>query len=570
MDPSPRVERRKLLAALGAGLLVAMAALTWAALAPRDSRTRPVREYEVQSRPAGPDRAQPAALLAERLESALRAPKADLPKAGGRSPLAGKDSTRQTIEILVRTEEDAVPMAHCEVLYIDAGGEAEFEMSQLIKRRGLDMGEIRRVGNHALTDDAGRVRLPCTGSRIYAMALSETRAGLESFDTDPATQGRVIDCSPICFVRAQVVDVHGRPQRGIPVCVTRKHAGLFEVDSTGTTRGADAIAELGPIENDENEVLVLRIAGVLCAGAEVEVEPKSLPRQPIRLVLPAHGSLEVRLVEADGTRFAGEAEVELGACDGADDSVPARSERVTIRSGSALFENVGLGLELQAAVSIPGHDLTYAVRGPGPRSEGEKALLELRLGSSSLTLTGRALDVEHRPMRFRELRLVGAIERPQGALQFSRQAGSDAVGNFAVQFDNCELERGMATLLIVHESEPHALGAVKSLAVQRGSNELGAWILAPAELLASGRVVDSFGAFSPGAHIELVNPERALGIGWAEPAQSDEQARFELRGWSSETTLSILAGARGAKQREPIAVAKGSTDVLLSRPGPKN
>ncbi len=570
MGPSPGLQRRRLLASLGAGLLVAVAALIWAAFAPRDSRAQPVHEFEVPDTSSGRGGASHAAPLAAKFESALRAAMSELPQVSVRSPLASEDSAHQTIEILVRTEADAVPMPHCEVLYIDAGGDAEHEVSQIIKRRGLGMGEIRRVGNRALTDDEGRVRLPCPGSGIYAMALSETRAGMEVFNTDPATQERVIECNPVFILRAQVVDVQGRPQRGIQVCVTRKNAGLFNIDSTGTTRGVDGIAELGPIESDENEVLVLGIAGVLPASATLEIEPESLPRQPIRLVLPAHGSLELRVVQADGSRFAGEAEVELGPGDGVDDIVPARSELVSIRSGSALFANIGLRLELKAAVSIPGHELTYEVRGPGPRSDGDKTLLELRLGSSSLTLVGRALDAKQRPLRYCELRLVGAIERPEGALQLHRQTSSDAVGNFAVQFDNCELERGLATLLIVHESEPHALGALKSIAVQRGSNEIGVWILEPAELLACGSVIDSSGASSPGAHVELVNPERALGIGWAEPAQSDEQGRFELRGFSSDTTLSILAKTSGAKQREPVAIAKGSTGVLLPRPGPKN
>ncbi len=571
MGRSPSAERRRLLASLGAGLLLAIGALTWTASTPRNSPMPFGRECALSGTTPTPGESQPAVPLTLTLESALPATRAELPETDGRKPPVDETLAHPWIEILVRAEEDAAPMPDCEVLYIDAGGPDEYELAGILSRRGLDMGEIRRVSSHARTDEKGRVHLPYRAERIYAMALSETRAGMRSFETAAAGDERVIECSPVHFLRAQVVDGQGRPQRGVPVCVTRRSAGLSNIDAISTTRGADAIAEFGPIEADETELLLLRLAGAFDGVAPVEVDPKSWPQQPIRLVLPAHGSLEVRIVGANGRNFAGDAEVELAPYGGTDPSAPAPTELVGIRSGAALFQPVGLGLELEARVSVPGRDLPIVVRGPGPRVAGEKAVLEARLGDSSLTLVARLLDSELRPLRFREIHFLGAVVSSGSALKIYQQVLSDGVGNVALNLEAIDSQQSRATLLIVREDGPHSLGTLNTVVIRRGNNELGPLLLEPARLLAAGRVVDARGVAMPmGVDVELFIRDPRREIGWSAPAKTDEEGRFELRGWSSETTISLLTGSPGPTQTEPLAVAKGSTDLVIVGPALKD
>ncbi len=494
----------------------------------------------------------------------------------GRREILGhtNGSGSESIEVLVRVGEDGTPIPRCEVLYCDADSEARVEIEFLLEPGGLDLEVIRRVASRTFTDDRGIARLSCGTDDVYALAVSDAYTGDASFSVQAGEQTpRVIDCVAATFHWIEVVDPRGRPQAGIPVVVVRKERGWldFEMPMVSTTSGAQGIAKVGPFAmkdgGTKNNTFVAHIAGHFDSGASVEFELGAPPEAPIRIVLPDHGSVEVRIVHADGSAFSGAGGVELHRIDEDSDVELGSPKLLMPHSSVAVFPHVGLGMALEATLEIPGCKAKHSVRGAGPVSFGEQAVLQLVIPDDVLTLVMRALDQEQRPVRFRELHFIGAVELDGTTLQYERDATSDGLGNVSISLEMFPFVRGLSTVLLLSKRESGSLGRIESVTLGPGSNDLGTWTLGPAKLLANGRVVEAGGAdAAPDASVELVNPERLLGIGWAEPSRSGEGGAFTLRGWSSEETISILAGFPGARRREPILVKRGATDVVLPKP----
>jgi hypothetical protein len=491
----------------------------------------------------------------------------DVEPQAGRRELRREGNARIGVEVLVRRRQSLAPIPGAELVILD-GEQSNSIFQRIVMRTGFDWTELRRAGRRAFADDHGRARLDCEPGPLILLALSSTDSGEDRYEIEPGTAEELtLDCDPMCFVRAQVFDSSGAAAGGVPVRLVQKDSRSTERCFSARTRAADGIAELGPIV--QKSVWKLRVLGAFPALASVEVDTHAPPLAPIRLELPACGSLEVRLNYPGGARYAGDADIQLEPVDETIVFADRLRAWAAAGSASALFDHVGLGLDLRARVSIPGLSGSFATLGPGPKTEGERAVLALELEPAYTSFFGRLVDPEQTVIQG-EIECIGAIQEGRGCTQFTQVVCIYDGGNFSLTLETRVVERASCTLLLHSRSERRPLGAVHSIVLTPGSHSLGTWVLEEPSLLASGRVVDSMGVLAPGMNVELVESDLPLGIGWALPSRSDDDGRFDLRGWSSESNLSILAGVRGAAVRQPILVARGATDVMLPLARPKS
>ncbi|HTF90083.1 MAG TPA: hypothetical protein VK843_16835 [Planctomycetota bacterium] len=560
MQTPQRTRRSWLLALIVGAMLVALACALWIGLHGRtpNSGVEVARDPSTSESVPSREDVSPSPIPAPK--DPPTQPGLAEPVRVGRQEIERDHGEQVAVEILVLRKTEQSPITGCEVLYFE-GADFETSLVQRMFGRGFNLAEMRLVGRRAITDDSGRVRILVEAGRLVTMAITPQESGGEDFDVVPGqNESRTIHCEPAVFVRAQVIDSSGKPRSGVDLSINRKVQRVLDFGFSATTSGREGIAELGPLKANDGEYVV-SLTGAFPESLRVVVDLSSLPKEPIQLVLPAQGSIEVRVLNPDGSRFEGEAEVSL---ESAQDRVALEnnpSESISIGSGVAVFKCVGLGLSLNARVTIPWLEPDLEVRGQGPQVGGTRVVLEARLAVTHATLTGRA-ESEQGPLKFHELECVGAVQGTWGSRQFQLNVITDESGKFALTLKDELPGDGEGTLLVRDIDEKRPLGAVRSIEVKRAGNPLGLWLLQEPRLLASGRVVDENGQPVPRA-VELVDPARALGIGRALLCDSDDLGAFELRGWSNELTINILAGSRGAAVRQPITVAQGATDVVL-------
>jgi len=558
--------RDRVLALLAGVLLFALGLAAWRFLvvpasesaapdAPLSHADAPAAAWGSDARPAkGRDEAAPEAAT----EPSLVPP--------GDAPPRVSESRGELVQVavLVRHEGNQEPVADCEFFYFENSAEREHQLDYFALRRGLDALELGRLGRRARTDAEGHATLACEPGKLVGVAVApgfwgygQVRVARPAGEKLPATL--IVECVPAAYLRVQVVDAASTPQHGVVVRMEREDPAYFEFAMcSATTRGPDGIAELGPLEGPP-ATWKLFIDGAFPESEVVELDLRSPPAEPVRLVLPGHGQVEVRLAYPGGVPFAGGAGVDLGPLGGR-----SAHEGVDIGAGRVRFERVGLGLTLRAHVYVPGlWELNRDVEFAGPRNAGETVVCEVELDPAQPCLVGRAVDPDGRPLRFHDLELKLAFEGPVLHPELELTTSTDTAGRFAVSLAARTVSKVHTMLFVRDRSEERPLAAWRELDLGPRTNDVGTWKLLAPELLAGGTTVGLGGAAVGSRSVELVTPERRLGLGFALSCTSDEQGRFELLGWCTEPTVKILAGVRGARLRDPITVAKGRTDVPL-------
>ncbi|HUR26924.1 MAG TPA: hypothetical protein VM509_01950, partial [Planctomycetota bacterium] len=462
--------------------------------------------------------------------------------------------------LLVRREDDLSPIAQCEILYFTGSEEARYKGA--FRHDGFDLEVLRREGRHAVTGTDGRVRLACESGDVVVLAVSPTHFGGDRFDfTAEDKQLSTLDCKRISFVRVQVLDGAEHACAGVRV-VARRGESDFEFPLSVVTRAPDGAGNLGPLWVEDGSATVA-IDGLFQEAVETKFELSAPPVEPIRLTLPAHGSVEVRLRYPDGKPYAGTAIVLLETSRETLRSSGNGQRHVAIGEGRATFAHVGLGLELRAKVRLGEREAEVEAVGAGPRSEKENAVIDVKLDPAHLVVTGRLVDGAGVALRNHQFELHGDVRGTGSARSVVAAIESDDVGRFAFTRENFVEPGERAVFVLFDTSEERPIGCIGELDAVPGTNSVGTLTMQPPELLARGTVIDEGGASAEARNVELVQSDRPFGVGWAIPTRSARGGAFELRGWSNEETLTILAGNRGARVRQPITVVRGATDVVL-------
>lgn len=390
---------RKLVAVALVGAFVAIAWFAW--------REKPVPEIASEREVVVPEHAE--------LETRVELSRDTTPVVRPNEPARVETKDDETpitaapadgLEVIVVDGRSGVPVAGARVRGL---GLLE-PMSGPDERKEVPIGlldfEIELAGGAVYeTDATGRTRIPKNGVPGSYAASSSGMWGMAYF-SDSEQPPHVIDMVPERGARVLVVDAHGKPAPNVPVAIACDGARFDDlVESLSDEQGFVDVRHWRSAQQKCLDAADTCVRPLLLAQWDaiprLHVDTTRNAPDPQRLVLPPLGSVEVRVRTTDGTPLLARDLVLTRAEDKGFADHPAKDaetfEPATNEVGRALFTRVGLGCELRASSESVGAGFTVCL-GPGPRAEGEVAVLELVVGRPYSLLTGRLVGSDGRAL----------------------------------------------------------------------------------------------------------------------------------------------------------------------------
>lgn len=496
------------------------------------------------------------------------------------------------------------PVAGAEVLWIarephDSPGEWE---------RRSDLGRLealmRAEGGHTLTDEHGNASIRVEGRCEFAASVESAwgQAGMPVWNPVTERDEVSIVVYPDAALAVRVVDPRGRPRAGVPVAL-RRSSGTFRSDElvaiTDTLGEASLLharafieREIARYQGSKVQPPVWSAALGLCLAGALEhpIETSAWPSEAIVLTLPETGALEVEVVDSRGQRVQLEQPVALCPAQelpgpGAPwatklaNSVPVGVETTTQRDGLAVFDDVGLGLDVGVLARRNGASATRRFDFRGPTDPGETRCVRLVMDAEHPTLVGKlqhpsgeafaneSFDVElHVAPSPDRRRYVNVLP--------SEFLGGDvgvlitgANGEFVLDLDTRDPEDAGDRLLVFthHRNAPDSASVrLDVTALMRpGIHDLGAVSVPSAPVLATGRVVDDAGQPVAGARLVLMRARNEHRY-WT---SSRADGRFELRGATpyDEFELDVDMEHHGNGWMPGVVPGTTGLEILLPR-----
>jgi hypothetical protein len=565
--------------ALAALLLTALGALLTLLFTRRDSDRQPPdlprawREFEDRDeRESTADAPQRVEFVDQGL--APRFEHASVRVATEARPAAGDDWLRAEVVALVVDAASGAPVEGVTVRLVAVGtSRALFDPGRWF--RAASAAALReRALDSAATDAAGEAHFAArAGDGLLLAQTEDGRVGTAVARLDgrePARLELVHDFD----VLARVVDGAGRPVSGADV-VLRRQAGVVHNDYAVVATHADGQARLGGVGRiaaRRNGRWRVQLALATGEALGVEIDAKYPPRGPLELVLPPCGSVEVQLVDRDGSPLLAPLNVLLrSTADGDWRGVAGRfatagsTTRRPCVAGRVVFEHVALGAQLVAVGA--GGAFVASAEFDGPATPGERVKVELR-GFGAHTWTARALDPRGRPWRG-ALAVRAQDVAAHGQRTLDIELMPDAEGRFRLDIDSAAsltepIELTFAALDAAGRELAAGHAYVRQLDVPE---ELGDIVVAPVAPLASGTVVDWSGKPVVSARVNLVEnaSETYPSTRWPFEVYTDELGRFELR-FALDDDRVALQATLGPRASSAVEVPRGAKDVRLVLP----
>lgn len=359
-------------------------------------------------------------------------------------------------------------------------------------------------------------------------------------------------------VVVEVVREDGSPVPGAEVAVRASGVALpRRVDSR--TTGADGRARVERLMLGIPETANRLTAAVLGPEKELahaEFVRTPLPTEAIRLVVPPVGSIEVLVLDADGSPLPDtEARVWLlpkAAADAAGHSwhasadPRASNEMPCDQHGRALFPLVPLRREWAVgAVWEGGGEIGVVQRCTGPSRDGERVRVQLEATPVSPVVVARLLSPQGKPLSAAKVKLAieGLLWSDTEATILADEEGRVRCG-VPLQ-DGGPTEAGWTLRFSVDQPGGPPLGASLNLTqpLLVGENDLGDIHLELAPLLAGGMVLDTDGEAVGGAYVRLhrdwVGESGRAGSGsLGTPVRTDREGRFAAYGFEARGAAS--------------------------------
>ncbi len=484
------------------------------------------------------------------------------------APARFEESLAPEDGLLVRVvTEDGAPVPEATIFWFAGNSmtdtdEARFEAS------GFDVNELfETYGRRFRADARGHVVVPHPTSDVTLLGRGDELWGLGSPRPDDDEFELELAPDPALVVR--VVDAGGAPVAGVVVGLRLRggdESGSFDILRARTDAAGRAAIEhsvpLIDLIGDADSVRVGVIAPLLFA-VEKQVDVAALAA-PIELVLPAFGSVRLRLVDAEGAPVSESQGLRLAWGDehsAAQGSGPRdRSATFSVDGGVVELAPVALGLELRYEVSSLQQEELAAGAFDGPMRAGERVELEIEVARASY-LTGRLRMPDGEPCAARIVSLE--LGRPDRWDALSRRLRTRADGAFRFELtDPAAADGGLfvAVLHSEHSAAPEFSQRVTLPArVALGVNDLGDLTLEPAPILVAGTVVDENGARVAGAEVWVdASGLESTTEGWSMRVASAPQATgddggFAIHGYGRRARLRVRAECPGYVEfvREP-------------------
>lgn len=488
------------------------------------------------------------------------------------------------IPIRILKAEDRSPVAGAHVIFmLPEAATSEELMAWQTGALSLDefMGAY---GRHFRSNEAGIVKIPNTTSFGLLAASKGELYGLTQYNEAPqGVQELLLRYDPAARIR--VLDAAGNALGGVPVFLRsvnfdgwrQDHIGVQSAPQTGLASLEHMLTLMEEIEMWGPPYAAAKILSP--SPIEVRIPTDPFPKEPLELVLPAFGSLQLRLFQPDGQPFEGSflAAASIRVPEGASEAgnSPLHDEMVQAigKHGHASFGQVALGLQLDVYI-MPRSD--YAERFEivaGPTLQGETIEHAIYFEAQVPMLSGQLLDAELLPI---------ALESCE--VSFSHAGRRFDSANFRTDF-----EGRFRFVFPLREEQPlpidfefiQQLGGLQRSASQRwleaprpGPNELGRIQLEAPPRLAAGRVLSEDGTPIAGAEVILTGSRSHLSIGIGSGKQSystqtDGRGAFTILGTppAGELTLRASHGWHSSSGRIPIRAESEGHEIILERAG---
>ncbi len=413
--------------------------------------------------------------------------------------------------------ESKQPIPFAEILYVDVGNlDQQAVQARMAELRDVD-ALIEALAVRYRTGADGTVRLPMPSREVWAAARKEPWFGL-AMEEAVGRDGLTIECQISKSVAARVRDERGHAQAGIPVEL-RIGDGANDDRVISIVTGDDGIARIRRLEIFLREApssarWSLAIGGHPGALIAQSFDPENLPAEPLELLLPACGRVEVRLTDATGAPWTGVAMVQLRQVlpDEANPDADRRqrdAEAMALaQNGAASFAPAGLGLQFHARAMREDGSLIGEASGPGPIQVGQSALIAIAERGGNSFATGRVIGEDGKPLAAERFELRLETSGPSGSnSSSSHDVRTDAQGRFRFHVEEPLLQDGTQRELTVRQRQRGASSATASADLSwnlpPGDTDLGDLRLGLAPLVASGVVVDEAGEPMSNAHVVL-------------------------------------------------------------------
>ena len=465
------------------------------------------------ARPGGPEGSEapdrPDATLSEAAPAQTATETDDLRPEPERVAVAEPElatSVEGGLPVRIVTLEGEQPVAGAEV-FAAALGE---DLPEAPEELGALDAWIEEHGHALRSDEQGLVAVPRGERKTLVVARSGELWGRATLPTggappppeDGQPEPHLLTLAPDATLTALVVDPAGAPVSGVPLELKRV-MNSWKRDVAQETTGADGRATFAHVQahrtgGEEPERWELQVAALLEQPLVRPVDPTAVPAEPVRFVLPATGSVRVRVRDAFGAPWLRDAQVVLSIIRPGErrEISPFSSNKREQRSrntdtGEVRFERVGLGLELAASVTRLAGQIKNSAYGPGPQVPGQEAALELAFGTDHPVVQVRLFDADGLLAEGQSIRVRTEAQAMSLGSRHDQWPVTDAEGRvrFDVNAGFAEGDTRIATLKRGPRDEPTDSARLDlSRKLAAGLHDLGDLTLRPPQVFVAGRV----------------------------------------------------------------------------------
>lgn len=539
--------------------LVLLAVLALAALAfllkpdgPGEGAQRVERQMPAESAPADLVSEEPSAHLREEM------PEVELSEEGPLSPFAVEDPLG--IEVLVVL--DGAPVAGAEVYGVAPG---DLEADAVWARHGELELSARAAGLPLYrTDKEGLTRVPRTWQPVHFVAWTRSHKGYGYTYAQP-NERVTIELVERRDLLVRVTTASGAPAPGVRVIAGRrmKRAPVPSMEATTDGQGLATFIDASCclIQDTIQGQRAVAIGLPIEVREQVDIDPGDLPKEPIELRLPPHGSLEVQLIDRHGEPYDRGGTAMIGRKHG--DRTELEGSR-PIESDVLVFDHLPAGGG-PFVLSLGGGQFMKPMSFDldGPAAEGERAVASVAWIEEYGRVTGIA--------RFEDGRVAKNVTL-NGTLNNHGVAGgasceTDDEGRFEMQLYQ-DFVGGKRSVYLRGDLDgvPHDGSLDLSFPAPPGATEVEDLILSPFPCVAAGRVVDAQGngVFEMRLHLEVWD-----GVDWVSQygrrPMTNREGEFELweRLEADQIRLSIYEDGERVDEVETVF---GDRDVQLRKP----
>ena len=463
-------------------------------------------------------------------------------------------STKFTIQVV---DEEGNRLPDAEVHVLDLGSTPNWKEVQeglsgdlLVEDLAWSQGEVRRA------DSEGQLEIAWSEETCWLFGRHEERLGTLGFDSDSVLPARLVLVNDRALV-CRVEDHRGNPMGAIPARFVIRNRGTVVLEGRSASQPDSGLVSWWGLERytvmsdprTEIEVSLdlpwLRIKPVVLAH---------LPEEPVVFNVPACGTLEIELRNAEGELVERNGWLQV--------YTTAHSERVRLNQGRAEVLGVGLNERYAVSAKFDHSSIEVDALGAGPREALESATIVIPWREVP-SVVGRVVGENGEVLHNRDL--IGRVATSSAPKNFLLK--SDYQGRFSVALGDLATRAGK-TLELSTGSHKTSLGGSALLPdVITGEFDIGDFVLRPKVVLVAGVVVNHAGEPESGMKVYITSDGTRMleGLRGSEfTGKTDRTGRFEVRGYEPEQKALFLNSQGGSAGFSPVLFDVGDRELVVT------